>query len=107
MTTATFLQPSFDLELIEFKASHSSPQAPQALFELAVVHFFANEEKKAFEAASKAAYQGHTEALTFIGDAYLWGKGVIADKAKALKLLDRAAKQGCEAASFTLKKLYA
>ncbi len=104
MATTTFTQPHFDLELIQFKASQANPQA---LFDLAVAHFFANDEKKAFEAASKAAYQGHTEALTFIGDAFLWGKGVIADKAKALKLLDRAAKQGCEAASFTLKKLYA
>ena len=58
---------------------------------------------KAFEWAEKAALQGHTQALFFVGDALLWGKGVAPDRARALKMLDKAALQGCPNAYHTIK----
>ncbi|HUH57834.1 MAG TPA: hypothetical protein VL020_04910 [Pseudomonadales bacterium] len=60
---------------------------------------------KAFEWAEKAATQGHTQALFFVGDALLWGKGVAQDPVKAVKMLDKAALQGCPNAYRTIKSI--
>ena len=60
---------------------------------------------KAFEWAEKAAIQGHTQSLFFVGDALLWGKGVAQDPVRALKMLDKAALQGCPNAYHTIKSI--
>ena len=45
------------------------------------------------------------DTLFFVGDALLWGKGVASDRARALKMLDKAALQGCPNAYHTIKSI--
>lgn len=85
---------------------------PQSQFLLANVYRYAAADGlvtkdcvKAFEWAEKAAIQGHAQALFFVGDALLWGKGVAPDRVRALKMLDKAALQGCPNAYHTIKSI--